>query len=102
MMVRLVPLFVWLVSSAVRSAPAQVAASLSGGVEDSSGAPVHAARVTVKNTETGATRTVLTDEQGNYRVLALAVGAHEVKAEKTGFRAAVRAGVNLAVGQEAW
>ena len=59
------------------------------------------ARVTVKNAETGATRTVLTDELGNYRVLALAVGPQEVKAEKTGFRAAVRMGVNLAVGQEA-
>jgi Carboxypeptidase regulatory-like domain/TonB-dependent Receptor Plug Domain len=82
-------------------APAQVAASLSGRVEDTSGAPVHGARVTVKSTETGATRTVLTDEQGNYRVLALAVGPHEVKAEKSGFRAAVRIGVNLAVGQEA-
>jgi hypothetical protein len=57
--------------------------------------------VTAKNAETGATRTVLTDDQGNYRVLALAVGPHEVKAEKTGFRAAVRMGVNLAVGQEA-
>jgi carboxypeptidase family protein len=57
--------------------------------------------VTVKNAETGAIRTVLTDEQGNYRVLALAVGAHEVKAEKAGFRAAVRMGISLAVGQEA-
>src|SRR6516164_1293686 len=101
MRVRLVPLLVWLVLSAGRFAPAQVAASLSGRVEDASGAPLQGARVAVKNVETGATRSVLTDEQGNYRVLALAVGPQEVKAEKTGFRAAVRMGVNLAVGQEA-
>lgn len=94
-------LVVSLVLSAARLAPAQVAASLSGRVEDATGSPVQAVKVTVRNAETGATRTALTDEQGNYRVLALAVGLHEVKAEKTGFRASVRMGVNLAVGQEA-
>ena len=98
---RVSPLLVCLVLSAVRLAPAQVAAALSGRVEDASGAPVHGAKVTVKSAETGAIRAALTDEQGNYRVLALAVGPHEVKAEKAGFRAAVRMGVNLAVGQEA-
>ncbi len=86
---------------AARFAPAQVAASLSGRVEDATGSPVQGVKVTVRNAETGATRTALTDDQGNYRVLALALGLHEVKAEKTGFRASVRMGVNLAVGQEA-
>ena len=94
-------LVVSLVLSAARLAPAQVTASLSGRVEDATGSPVQGVKVTVRNAETGATRTALTDEQGNYRVLALAVGLHEVKAEKTGFRASVRRGVNLAVGQEA-
>jgi len=101
MRVRLVPLLVWLFLFAAQWAPAQVAASLSGRVEDASGAPIPGAKVTVKNAETGATRTALADDQGNYRVLALAVGLKEVKAEKAGFRAAVRRGVNLAVGQEA-
>src|SRR6185295_12241107 len=66
-----------------------------------SGAAVGGATVTVKNLETGATRTVTTDETGNYRVLSLPVGSQEVRAEKAGFNSAVRTGINLAVVQEA-
>src|SRR6266516_6041025 len=80
---------------------AQVTATISGKVEDASGAWVGGAIVAVKNVETGQTRTVMTDEMGNYRALSLPVGSHDVRAEKPGFRAAVRTGINLAVGQEA-
>src|SRR5258708_4065617 len=80
---------------------AQVTAAISGKVEDSSGAAVGGAMVTVKNVETGVTRTVTTDETGTYRALSLPVGQQEVRAEKAGFRAAVRTGINLVVGQEA-
>jgi hypothetical protein len=80
---------------------AQVTASISGTVEDSAGMPVSGAAVTVKSLETGATRVATTDEAGKFRALSLPVGQQEVKAEKTGFKAAVRTGVDLAVGQEA-
>src|SRR5436853_7851944 len=80
---------------------AQVTATISGKVEDASGAAVGGAIVAVKNVETGATRMVMTDEMGNYRALSLPVGSHDVRAEKPGFRAAVRTGINLAVGHEA-
>ena len=53
---------------------AQVTATVSGKVEDASGAAVGGATVTVKSLETGATRTVTTDETGNYRVLSLPSG----------------------------
>src|SRR5215475_14334574 len=79
---------------------AQVNATISGRIEDQTGAAVGGATVTVKSLETGATRIVTTDETGNYRVLSLPVGPQEVRAEKSGFRAAVRTGVNLVVGQE--
>src|SRR5215475_7494728 len=79
---------------------AQVNATISGKIEDQTGAAVGGATVTVKSLETGATRIVTTDETGNYRVLSLPVGPQEVRAEKSGFRAAVRTGVNLVVGQE--
>ena len=79
----------------------QVTASISGRVVDATGATVGGATVTVKNPETGATRIVTTDETGNYRVLSLPVGSQEIRAEKQGFRAAVRTGINLVVGQEA-
>ncbi|MBV9508492.1 MAG: TonB-dependent receptor [Acidobacteriia bacterium] len=82
-------------------ASAQVTASISGKVEDATGSPVHGAMITVKNLETGAMRSVMTDDQGDYHALSLAVGPQEVKAERTGFRSAVRTGIQLAVGQEA-
>ena len=82
-------------------AEAQVTASVSGRVEDTTGAAVTGAIITIKNLETGATRTATTDETGSYRILSLAVGSQEVRAEKPGFRSAVRTGINLAVAQEA-
>src|ERR1051325_8590587 len=80
---------------------AQVTGTITGKVEDSSGAAVGGAIVAVKNLETGAVRTVTTDEKGIYRALALPVGSQEVRAEKPGFRAAIRRGIDLVVGQEA-
>ena len=80
---------------------AQVYAAISGRVEDASGAAVSGATVTVKDVETAATRVVTTDPTGNYRVLSLPIGLHEIRVEKEGFKAAVRTGIKLDVGQEA-
>jgi hypothetical protein len=57
--------------------------------------------VTVENLETGAARSALSDDSGNFRTLSLPVGPYQVKAEKAGFKTQVRKGVELAVGQEA-
>jgi len=48
---------------------AQATASLSGRVTDSSGAAIPGAKITVISTETGATRSAVTEESGFYRVL---------------------------------
>src|ERR1700676_5250 len=80
---------------------AQVTGVLSGRVVDATDAGIPGATVTVKTVETGATRTTSTDDRGAYRVVSLPVGPQEVRAEKTGFKAAVRLGIDLAVGQEA-
>jgi Carboxypeptidase regulatory-like domain len=80
---------------------AQVSASISGTVADASGAGVAGAMVTVKSLETGAIRTATTDSAGHYTILSLPLGPQEVKAEKTGFKSAVRTGVALVIGQEA-
>ena len=79
----------------------QVAGSITGKVEDASGGPISAASVTVKSLETGATRTTVTDDNGNFTVPQLAPGPQEVRVEKKGFKSAVRTGINLEVGQEA-
>ena len=79
----------------------QVTAAISGRVTDPSGAGVSGATVTVKSLETGVSRSVTTNEGGNYTVLSLPLGAQEVRAEKPMFKIAIRTGVDLAVGQDA-
>src|SRR5262245_36652941 len=82
---------------AIGTINAQVTASVSGKVEDSTGAAVPGASITVTSLETGAARTLRSDEAGTYRVLALPVGRYEVKAEAAGFKTALQTGVSLEV-----
>ncbi len=76
-------------------------ATVLGTVKDSTGAVVPDAAVTARSLETGATRTAKSGANGSYRFSAMPVGTYEVRAERAGFRAAVRGGVTLTVGQEA-
>jgi len=82
------------------SAHGQVAASIAGVVTDSSGAPVAAATVNARNTETGAVRTAITDDAGRYQIVSLAIGPYQVSVSKSGFQEAIRTGIRLVVGQE--
>ena len=78
-------------------------ASISGTVTDSSGAAVPGASIELRNTATGATRTVVTDNQGRYSVPELNIGAYELRGSKTGFETTVRSGITLTVGaRRAW
>ena len=79
----------------------QVLGSISGFVHDPSSASIPNASVTVTNSETGLTRTLVTDERGYYEALSLPVGRYDVKVQKTGFRNLVRFGIDLAVAQDA-
>ena len=88
-------------TASIRPGQSQVSAAIVGKVEDASGGGVGGAKITVKSLETGVTRVVTTDDAGNFRALSLSLGPQEVKAEKAGFMAVVRAGINLEVGQEA-
>ncbi len=83
------------------SAHAQTSASIKGIVTDASGARVTGANVTVKNIETGATRTAVTDDDGRFLVLTLMIGEYQVKVTKQGFQESVRGGIRLVVGEEA-
>jgi hypothetical protein len=83
------------------AAQAQVSAAISGRVADPAGATVSGATVMAKNVETGETRSTVTDSVGHYWVPSLPVGEYEVHVTKPGFQEQVRAGIHLAVGQEA-
>ncbi|MGB6822151.1 MAG: carboxypeptidase-like regulatory domain-containing protein, partial [Candidatus Acidiferrales bacterium] len=81
------------------TARAQSDASIWGSVNDTSGAAIPGAAVTIKNTETSRTRTVSTDETGRFDVPSLPVGHYEITASKSGFRANKTSGVTLVVAQ---
>ena len=80
---------------------AQVSASLSGQVEDQSGASVAGASVTARNVDTGAARDAITDGEGRYLVAALPVGEYQIRVKKQGFEKEVRRGIHLVIGEEA-
>ena len=80
---------------------AQVSATLSGAVTDQSGAAVTAADVTARNLDSGLSRSTVTDQEGRYRLFALALGQYEIRVKKSGFAEALRTGIRLVVGQDA-
>jgi hypothetical protein len=71
-----------------------------GTVTDTSGASVAAATVTIKNTDTGLTRTVTTSDDGSYSVPELPIGNYSVTVEKSGFKTAVIRGIQVEVSGE--
>jgi len=79
----------------------EFSATMSGVVHDVNGGLVPGVGVTAKHTESGLTRTVVTNETGSYRMPALPVGEYEVTAELSGFKQQVRRGITLVVAQEA-
>src|SRR6266436_9284184 len=75
----------------------QTFGSIGGETRDSSGAVAAGVTVTVVNTGTNATRTVTTNEAGEYFFPSLPPGIYTVRAEKSGFKSVVRNQVELQV-----
>ncbi|HET6142939.1 MAG TPA: carboxypeptidase-like regulatory domain-containing protein [Candidatus Acidoferrales bacterium] len=94
-------IFVVLLSLGPRTASAQGQASISGTVVDATGAVIAGATVKVKNVEIGSVRTVVSDSAGRYAAPSLEVGKYEVSAEQDGFRAEIKTGITIAIGQRA-
>jgi predicted porin len=82
-------------------AMAQTGANLSGVVTDQAGAALRDVAVTIRNVDTGATRTISTDGGGHYQASGLRPGLFEIRAAKQGFGEETRMGISLAVGQDA-
>lgn len=80
---------------------AQSGSSISGVVKDESGAVLPGVSIEVRNVGTGLSRSVVTDDEGRYRVPELLPGAYEVQASLEGFQSLVRGGINLTVGRQA-
>src|SRR5246127_4097319 len=65
---------------------ADVTGSISGVVHDPSQAVVKGARVTITNTQTNLSQSMLSGDDGSYRFLALPVGTYRLNASMTGFQ----------------
>ena len=79
----------------------QISGTISGVVKDETGGVLPGVEVTSRNTGTEATRTVVSDDEGRYRISQLAPGSYELRAELAGFQTAVLQGIELSMAQEA-
>jgi hypothetical protein len=75
--------------------------TISGVVQDPSGAAIAGAAITVRNLDTGTARSVISDAGGRYTAPDLSLGTYEVQAQQSGFQTEVRTGITLTVGREA-
>ncbi len=82
---------------AVSPSFAQSTAALQGVVTDPSGAVVPGATITIRNTATGATRTVRTDSDGNYAAPSLIPGPYTIDVSANGMQTRHLQGITLNV-----
>jgi hypothetical protein len=75
----------------------QATAQISGTVKDQSGAVLPGVEVTGAQTETGITRSAVTNETGTYVLPNLAIGPYRLEAALPGFRTFVQTGIVLEV-----
>ncbi len=79
----------------------QITGSIRGTVQDPSGAIVRGATVTAKQVETGLTRVVAADRQGEYVLVELPIGHYQLQVQAKGFQTYVQQGISLDVNQNA-
>src|SRR5262245_8249682 len=71
--------------------------SIAGTVRDASSGVLPGVTVTAMHTDTGLTRTTVTDESGAYLLTALPVGPYRLEFALAGFRTYVQTGIVLQV-----
>jgi hypothetical protein len=72
-------------------------ASIAGTVRDGSGGVLPGVTITATQTETGLTRTAVSDETGGYTLTTLPVGPYRLEFSLQGFRTAIQTGIVLQV-----
>ena len=73
--------------------------AITGTITDPSGGVVPAAAIAIKQTATGAERSLATNDAGIFVAQFLQPGAYEITVQKQGFTRTVRTGITLQVGQ---
>src|ERR1700692_4343100 len=73
-------------------------AVISGVVKDPAGAPFRGAFVHAQNAQSKITMSVMSDNQGRYRIPNLAPGEYQIRVTATGYKSDPRPGVKLSAG----
>ena len=73
--------------------------SILGAVTDASNAALPGATISVRNLDTGLEQTAVTDEAGNFEILALPIGPYEVTVSMPGFKTWRQERLTLNVGE---
>ncbi len=89
------------IAASARAQSQAMNGTIEGTIADTSGGVLPGVSITVTNTDTGLTRTVVTNERGSYRVLLLPLGTYRVTAELPGFKKYEQSGVALSAGMTA-
>ena len=76
---------------------AQATAQISGAARDQSGAVLPGVEITATQTDTGITRTAVTNETGSYVLTNLPIGPYRLEASLPGFRTYAQTGIVLEV-----
>jgi hypothetical protein len=95
----LILLFLFLSLAVLQVTAQEPFGSIEGTISDAQGAVVQNSTVTVRSLATNATKTAVTNENGQYRILQLQPGFYEVRATGTNFKQSIRESVQVQVGQ---
>lgn len=71
-----------------------------GTVYDTEGTPLPGVTITMRHLETGLTQTIISNEQGRYRIERLPRGTYSITASLPGFKTLKKDGIVLAIGAE--
>ena len=77
-----------------------VGGTISGIVQDSTGAAIPGASVVVRNVETGAVRSLVTGSDGRFSAPSVPIGSWSITISHPGFKTQKRDDLNLVVGQD--
>ena len=94
-------LLLCLLISPMAASAQTVTGTITGIVKDASGGVLPGVAVTMTQAETGRQETVVTDGEGRYASLPLRLGTYRIEASLAGFKASIRAGIPLTIGEVA-
>ncbi len=97
--VRAVAVAAFVLLSAAGLRAQAVTGTLTGIVGDSTGAVLPGVSVTIVHTETGFTRTLVTDANGEYTAPSIPTGTYTISAELSGFRSVALSNIRVGVDQ---